>query len=152
MKTSTKQTTVTTERGTVLNFTVVAERGYESVTEKVWVDEYVERETIKEINKTTATIEVNGKKYEGYFTTSMPQSVLKGCYGAFLAGSQPIGLSKKIYNELTSIVEEAKKEAETDENWMALQAKKEQARKEEEEYYKHNKAVNAMMTMNGKTY
>ncbi len=153
MKTTTNTTTITTEKGTVVKMITIAIRGFKMVKEISFCDgDNVEIEKGKETNENTTILTINGKDYKGYFTTNMPADVLKGCFGCFLAGNQPIGLSKVKYNELVDLVNSTKKEAETDETWIALQAREAQARKEEEEYYKHVKAVENMMTLNGKTY
>ena len=153
MKTTTNTTTITTEKGTVVKMTTTAIRGFEMVKETSFCDgNNVEIEKGKETNENITVLTINGKDYKGYFTTNMPADVLKGCFGCFLAGRQPIGLSKSKYNELIDLVNLTKKEAETDETWIALQAKKAQSLKEEEEYYKNRKAVENAMTLNGKTY
>lgn len=144
MKAITKTTTVTTEKGTVLNMTVIAKRGWEEATEPVWVDESINRTSKKEINNTTITIMVSGQKYEGSFSTFVPNEYKsKGVYAIF-AGK--IGLSERVYNELNTAREEAIAEAETDENWIEYQALKAQSLKAEEEYQRHHRAVENMMT------
>lgn len=153
MKNITKSATITTERGTVVNMTVNAIRGFAVVEEEVYNDGW--NSTVKSnqvTEKTEIVLVINGKNYKGSFTTNMPASVLKGCYGVFLAGNQPIGLSKEKYNELTAIVSEARKEAETDQSWIDYSERKAKAEKEEREYYAHAKAVDNMMTLNGRTY
>jgi len=153
MKNITKSATITTERGTVVNMTVNASRGFAIVEEEVYNDGW--NSTVKSnqvTEKTEIVLVINGKSYKGSFTTDMPASVLKGCYGVFLAGSQPIGLSKEKYNDLTAVVAEARKEAETDQSWIDYRAKVAQSEKEAREYDAHVKAVNNMMTLNGRTY
>jgi hypothetical protein len=153
MKTMSNTTTITTEKGTVVKMVVTAIRGYEKVKEIAFCDgDNIEIETGKDTNENNITLTINGKDYIGYFTTKMPASVLKGCFGVFLAGNQPIGLSQVKYNELINIVNLTKKEAETDETWMVYQTKKTQLLKEEIEYDNHVKAVENMMTLNGHTY
>jgi len=148
MKTIVKQTTATTEKGTVLNLTVTVKRGWEKVIEHQYNDGWEsDIEKMKEIKETTTLIEANGQKFIGMF---VPADYKK--QGVFAIFANKIGLSEKVYNELNTVCEEAKKEAETDENWIALQVKKEQSRKEEDEYYRHHNAVENMMTLNGKTY
>lgn len=153
MKTITRQTTATTEKGTVLNLTVTATRGWEKVKETIFSDGWnTEVEKMKEINETNIAIEVNGQVFDGSFR--ILQGAEKAHYNnqvhASFAGK--IGASEIVYNQLNSCISEAKKEAETDENWIALQAQKEQSRKEELEYYRHSNAVENMMTLNGRTY
>jgi hypothetical protein len=144
MKTITKTTTVTTERGTVLNMTVVAVRGYEEVTQPVWVDETVERTSRQEISKTTISILVSGQNYEGSFSTFVPVQYKKqGVYALF---ANKIGLSRSVYDSLIAVVNDAIKEAETDENWIEYQALKAQSLKAEEEYQRHHRAVEKMMS------
>jgi hypothetical protein len=144
MKAITKTTTVTTEKGTVLNMTVVAERGYEETTQPVWVDESVESTSKKEINNTTITIMVSGQKYEGSFSTFVPEKYKKqGVYALF---ASKIGLSKNVYDSLIAVVNDAIKEAETDENWTEFQTLRAQSLKAEEEYYRHHRAVENMMS------
>ncbi len=144
MKTITKTTTVTTENGTVLNMTVVAVRGYEEVTQPVWVDETVERTSRQEINETTTIILVSGQKYEGSFSTFVPDAYKsKGVYAIF-AGK--IGLSERVYNELNAAREEAIAEAETDENWIVFQTLRAQSLKAEEDYQRQHRAVEKMMS------
>lgn len=153
MKTIVKQTTATTEKGTSLNLTVTVKRGWEKVTEHLYNDGWEsDVEKMKEIKETIIIIEANGQKFTGDFSTGMFVPAEYKKQGVFAIFANKLGLSEKVYGELNSVCEEAKKEAETDENWIALQAKKEQSRKEEEEYYKHRKAVENMMTLNGKTY
>jgi hypothetical protein len=153
MKTITKTTTATTEKGTALNLTITVKRGWEKVTEHLYNDGWEsDVEKMKEIRETTTTIEANGQKFTGEFSTGMFVPAEYKKQGVFAIFANKIGLSERVYNELNSICEEAKKEAETDDSWIALQAKKEQAKKEEEEYYKNSKAVENMMTLNGKTY
>ena len=152
MKTTERTTTATTETGLVMNLTVTAERGYEDVTEKVWIDEYVEVTAKKEINKTIATIEVKGQKITGEFRLLMPDEIAHYGNNLYASFAGKIGVTKVIYDHFSGIIKEAKKEAETDENWIALQAKKVQALKEEMEYDAHVNAVENMMTLKGKTY
>lgn len=151
MKTIIRTSTVTTEKGTQLNLTVTASRGYEEVTEKVWIDEYVERTSKKEINETIISIKVNDQIYTDTFRVLRSDEAKKynnQIYAAF----GKIGISETIYNQFCNIVAEAKAEAETDVNWIEFQIKKAQALKEEKEYYNHVKAVYNMMTLNGKSY
>jgi hypothetical protein len=144
MKAITKTTTVTTEKGTVLNMTVVAERGYEETTQPVWVDESVESTSKKEINNTTITIMVSGQKYEGSFSTFVPEKYKKqGVYALF---ASKIGLSKNVYDSLIAVVNDAIKEAETDGNWKEFQTLRAQSLKAEEEYQRHHRAVEKMMS------
>jgi hypothetical protein len=144
MKTITKTTTVTTERGTILNMTVIAKRGWEEATEPVWVDETVERTSRQEISKTTISILVSGQNYEGSFSTFVPDKYKKqGVYALF---ASKIGLSKKVYDSLIAVVNDAIKEAETDENWIEFQTLRAQSLKAEEEYQRHHRAVEKMMS------
>lgn len=153
MKTITKTTTATTERGTALNLTVTVKRGWEKVSEHLYNDGWEsDIEKMKEIEETITTIEASGQKFTGEFSTGMFVPAEYKKQGVFAIFANKIALSEKVYNELHSVFEEATKEAETDESWIALQAKKEQSRKEEEEYNKHYNAVENMMTLNGKTY
>lgn len=144
MRTITRTTKVTTERGTVLNMTVVAKRGWEEVTQPVWVDEYINRTSKKEINETTTIIMVSGQKYEGSFSTFVPdQYKRQGVYALF---ANKIGLSKNVYDSLIAVVNDAIKEAETDENWIEYQALRAQSLKAEEEYQRHHRTVENMMS------
>jgi hypothetical protein len=153
MKTATTTVTVTTERGTVVKMTTSVTRGFDMVDENLFNDGWnsiVKKAKVTE--KTETTLTINGKDYKGYFTTNMPSDVLKGCFGCFLAGSQPIGLSQVKYNELIAVVESTKNEAETDQGWIDYAERKALAEKEEIEYHKNKKAVGNMMTLNGHTY
>lgn len=153
MKTITKTTTATTEKGTVLNLTVTVNRGYEDVTKKVWIDEYVEQTRKEEINETNMVISAAGRNIRGSFSTFIGQDLrAKGCYGMFHGDGVVIGLSEKVYNELYSVVRQAIAEAETDENWQQLMAMRAKAEAAEEEYKKHVESVDKMMTLNGRTY
>ena len=152
MKTITRTSTATTEKGNQMTLTVTASKGYEEVTEKVWIDEYVERTTKKEINETNISIEVKGQVFCGDFRILTSDEMKKYNNQLYASFAGKIGLSEVIYNQFVNVVKEAKAEAETDENWIVLQAKKAQALKEEEEYYNHAKAVENMMTLNGRTY
>jgi hypothetical protein len=144
MKAITRTTKVVTERGTVLNLTVTAKRGYEEVTQPVWVDESVESTSKKEINNTTITIMVSGQKYEGSFSTFVPEKYKKqGVYALF---ASKIGVSRSVYDALIAVVNDAIKEAETDENWIEFQTLRAQSLKAEEEYQRHHRAVEKMMS------
>lgn len=144
MKTIVKTASATTERGTSLFLTVVAKRGYEEVTQPVWVDESVSFTSKKEVNETTIVLEANGQKYEGSFSTFVPNKYKKqGVYALF---ANKIGLSKNVYDSLIAVVNDAIKEAETDENWIEYQALKAQSLKAEEEYQRHHRAVEKMMS------
>lgn len=153
MTTITKTTAATTEKGTVLNLTVTVKRGWEKVTEHLYNDGWEsDIEKMRETNETTVVIEAKGVEYKGGFRTgtSVPLEYKK--QGVFAIFANKLGLSEEVYNNLNSVCEEAKKEAETDEGWIALQAKKAQSIKDEEEYNRHYNAVENMMTLNGKTY
>jgi len=153
MKAATRTATITTERGTVVKMTVIATRGFEMIDEELFNDGWnsiVKKAKVTE--KTETILTINGKDYKGYFTTNMPADVLKGCFGCFLAGSQPIGLSQVKYNELITVFENAKKEAETDQSWIDYTERKARAEKEEIEYYKNRSIVENAMTLNGRTY
>lgn len=153
MKTIVKQTTATTEKGTVLSLTITAKRGWEKVTEHLYNDGWEsDIEKMKEINETVIVIEAKGVEYTGCFSTGILVPMEYKKQGVFAIFANKLGLSEEVYNELNSVCEEAKREAETDENWIALQAKKAQSIKEEEEYNRHYNAVENMMTLNGKTY
>jgi len=148
MKTITNTITITTERGTVVDMTVTALRGYEIVKEVSFCDGHnVEIEKGKEVDETTIVLVINGKDYEGYFTTNMTANELKGCYGVFLAGSQPVGLSQVKYNELTDVVNATKKEAETDETWIDYKIKEAENIKMNQYYDAHVAEVEKMMSM-----
>ncbi len=145
MKTVTKTTTVTTEKGTVLNMTVTAKRGWEEATEHLYNDgNESDVKVMKEINETTTIIMVSGQKYEGSFSTFVPEKYKKqGVYALF---ASKIGLSKNVYDSLIAVVNDAIKEAETDENWTEFQTLRAQSLKAEEEYYRHHRAVENMMS------
>jgi hypothetical protein len=146
MKTTTNTTTITTERCTVVKMTTTSIRSFDLVKEISFCDgDNVEIEIGKETIEDTTVLTINGKDYKGYFTTKMTANELKGCYGVFLAGRQPIGLSQVKYNELIDLVNATKKEAETDESWMKFKARELKAIKEEIEYDNHVKAVEEMM-------
>lgn len=139
----TKKATITTERGTVVNMTATVTRGV--------ADEEISNDglTVKKAQvteKTEVVLNINGKDYKGFFTTSMPSNVLKGCFGCFLAGKQPIGLSEAKYNELTSVVAEATKEAETDQSWINYCEAQAIAEKVESEYYANKKIIEKAMS------
>jgi hypothetical protein len=57
-----------------------------------------------------------------------------------------IGVSRSVYDALIAVVNDAIKEAETDENWIELQTLRAQSLKAEEEYQRHHRAVEKMMT------
>lgn len=144
MKEINKTTKVVTERGTVLNLTVTAKRGWEEATEPVWVDESVSFTSKKEVNETTIVLEANGQKYEGSFSTFVPEKYKKqGVYALF---ASKIGLSRSVYDALIAVVNDAIKEAETDENWIEFQNLRAQSLKAEEEYQRHHRAVEKMMS------
>jgi hypothetical protein len=67
----------------------------------------------------------------------MQKSDLKGCFGCFLAGNQPIGLSEAKYNELIAVVAEARKEAETDQSWIDYSERKAKADQASRQYDRH---------------
>jgi hypothetical protein len=151
MKVITRTTTVTTEKGTVVNMTVTATRGYELVDYTTSLDGWVcEGKKMEVINKTKINIAFNDQKIEGQFSI-LPTHVQKekGIYGVF---ASKIGLSETKYNELKSVVNAAIAEAETDENWMKYQTKKAQSQKEEEEYQANVKMIDNAMTLNGRSY
>lgn len=150
MKTSTKQTTITTERGTVVNMTATVTRGFEMIDEELYNDGYnLTVKKAKVTQKTEVILTVNGKEYKGSFDI-LPAKMQaeKGCYATF--GN--IGLSKTSYEKLTSVVAEAKKEAETDQSWIDYMERKAIAEKQEEEYYANYNRVENAMTLNGRTY
>lgn len=153
MKTTVKTASATTEKGTVLNLTVTAKRGWEEVAEHLYNDgDESDVKVMKEINETTIVLEANGQEFTGSFTTGMfvpDEYKSKGVYAIF---AEKIGLSERVYNELNAAREEAIAEAETDENWIAYQAKKAQAMKDGEEYERHCKDIENAMTLNGRTY
>jgi hypothetical protein len=144
MKEINKTTKVVTERGTVLNLTVTAKRGWEEATEPVWVDESINRTSKKEINETTIVLEANGQEFTGSFSTFVPDKYKKqGVYALF---ASKIGVSRSVYDALIAVVNDAIKEAETDENWKEFQTLRAQSLKAEEEYQRHHRAVEKMMT------
>ena len=144
MKAIVKTASATTERGSILSMTVVAKRGWEEATEPVWVDESVSFTSKKEENETTIVLEVNGQKYEGSFSTFVPEKYKKqGVYALF---ASKIGLSRSVYDALIAVVNDAIKEAETDENWTEFQTLRAQSLKAEEEYQRHHRAVENMMS------
>ena len=150
MKTITKKATITTERGTMVNMTVTATRGFQIVDEELFNDgqnSIVKKGQITK--KTEVTLTVSGKDYEGSFIILPAQmQTEKGCYGTFAN----IALSKIKYDELTAIVDEAKKEAETDQSWIDYSIRKAKADKNENEYYENRKKIENMMTLNGRTW
>jgi hypothetical protein len=152
MKTITRTSTATTEKGNQMTLTVTASKGYEEVTEKVWIDEYVERTTKKEINETNISIEVKGQVFCGDFRILTSDEMKKYNNQLYASFAGKLGISEIIFNQFQKVIAEAKAEAETDENWIEYQKLRAKANKEEEEYYNHVKAVENMMTLNGRTY
>ena len=150
MKTITKKATITTERGTMVNMTVIATRGFQIVDEELFNDgqnSIVKKGRVTE--KTEVTLTVNGKDYQGSFIILPAQmQAEKGCYGTFAN----IALSRIKYNELTAIVAEAKKQAETDQSWINYSERKAKAEKKETEYRENYKKIENMMTLNGRTW
>ncbi len=150
MKTIEKTAAVTTERGTVINYTVTATRGYDEVVESVWADQYVDVRAKKITNETSITAIVNGKSYKGWLSTLVPESLKKQGVHALLCNT--LGVSKAVHDAIKVTVDAAISEAETDAGWQEYKAEEEQAMKEEMEYYRHKKAVENMMTLNGSSY
>ena len=150
MKTITKKATITTERGTIVNMTVVATRGFEIVDEELFNDgqkSIVKKDQV--INKTEVTLTINGKDYEDSFIILPTKMQAENdCYGTFANN----GFSQVKYNELTAIVAEAKKEAETDQSWIDYSERKAKAEKKETEYRENYKKIENMMTLNGRTW
>lgn len=150
MKTSVKSISTKTERGTEVTINVTVKKGWEKVIEKLYNDGWEsEIEKMKEINETNITITANGQVFKGQFSYGIPSDLKRQGVVAIFG---KIALTQKVYKTLYSAVEDAVKEAETDENWIALQVKKEQSETAEAEYYKNRNAVENMMTLNGKTY
>jgi len=139
-----------TESGTNFIVTVTAKRGYEDVTEKVWVDEYVEITSKKEINETIIETTVNGVVYKGGLYITFSDFHKK--QGVYAILGEKIGISKNNYTIIFNFIEGCKKEAETDNDWLNYQKIKDNLVKEEIEYEQHVKRVNEMMTLNGKTF
>ena len=152
MKTITRKSTAITETGKQFNLTVTVSKGYEEVTEKVWIDEYVERTSKKEINETTVSIEFNGQVFRGSFRILSQDEVKHYNNQLHASFAGKLGISEIIFNQFQKVIAEAKAEAETDEGWIEYQKLRAKANKEEEEYYNHVKAVENMMTLNGRTY
>lgn len=151
MTTITKQTSTTTERGTLITLVITASRGWHKVTEHLYNDGWEsDVEKMQVINDTTITAEVNGQKYTGEFRLFVPEELKKQGVFAIFAGK--LAISERVYNDLNAVCEDARKEAEKDEEWIAYLAKVEEARKKEEEYEKNYKAIRNMMTMNGRSY
>lgn len=150
MKTSIKSISTKTERGTEVTINVTVKKGWEKVIERLYNDGWEsEVEKMKEINETNITITANGQVFKGSFSYGIPSDLkIKGVVAIF----GKIALTENVYKTLYSAVEEAVKEAETDKNWIELQAKKEQIKKSDAEYSKNKMAVENMMTLNGKTY
>lgn len=158
MKTITKQTTVTTERGTVLNMTVTAKRGWEKTKEVSYCDgDNVEVESMKKVKETIVSFEISGVQYNGQFGATgnfVPVDLKKqGVYALFSTskGGQ-IAMSERVYNELNAVIESAIKESETDENWLKYQKQIEESLKQNREYEQAQIEIDNMMTLNGKTY
>ncbi len=150
MKTITATATATTEKGTILNLTITSIRGWEEVTEKVWVDEYREVKNKKEIKKDEIIIEANGQKISGQFTTAISNEHKKQGLYAIFGGK--IGLSEKVYNELKSVCDAAIREAETDADWLQYKALEKAAIEAEIQRIKDMEKIENMMTLNGRTY
>ena len=146
MKKVTKNPEATTERGTLVKLEVISERGFEAKNSTVSADgQPVDILEKVETKKDKVTLTINGKVYNGYFTRKLTADQLKGCYGAFIAGTLPIGLSEEVYNKLNNVVIEAAKEAETDNSWMELQAKKQATLKMEMKYQADTDKINKIM-------
>lgn len=150
MTTIEKTAAVTTERGTVINLTVTATRGYDEAVEKVWADQYVNVKAKKVANDTSITATVNGKSYKGWLSTLVPASLREQGVHALLCNT--FGISKQVHDAIKEIVDAAISEAESDAGWIEYKAEEEQAMNDEMEYYRHKKAVENMMTLNGRTY
>ncbi len=150
MKTIEKTAAVTTERGTVINFTVTATRGVVEYDESVWADQPIQVRAKKITNETLITAIVNGKSYKGWLSTLVPEALKKQGVHALLCGT--LGVSKAVYEEIKMAVDAAISEAETDGDWM--QYKKAEAEEEQAmmEYERRKKAVEDMMTLNGSSY
>lgn len=135
MKAITKTAEITTERGTLVKMTVTVTKGFEMVNEELFNDGWNSTvKTGKVTEKTETTLTVNGKDYKGCFDV-LPARMQaeKGCYGTFAN----IGLSQVKYNELTTVVAEARKEAETDQSWIDYSERKAKADQASREYDKH---------------
>lgn len=145
MKTIEKTAAVTTERGTVINYTVTATRGLHEVVESVWADQYVDVRTNQPINETVITAVVNGKEYKGWLSTVVPAGLKRQGVHALLCNA--LGVSKAVYEAIKATVDAAIREAETDAGWMEHKALEEQAMKAEMEYERRKKAVEDMMNI-----
>jgi hypothetical protein len=155
MKTIEKIAKATTQRGTVINITCTSERGFEMRKEVSFCDgDNVEINKGFETKKDNVNLIFADKNLNGHITTNRPSPTMPVFFGYFMANDNKtvLPLDKEVYETIENCKKEAISEAETDESYTAQQLKKAIARKEEEEYYKNKKAVENMMTLNGKTY
>lgn len=153
MKTIARSVQATTEKGTLLTLNVTVTRGFENVKETSFADGWnVDVTKGKVTNTTECVISANGTNYTGHFTTKVPSSMLKGCYGLFITSKQPLGLSREVYNILNNCVIEAVAEAETDESYQAYLDRKKAHYAAEAEYDRQTRLIDNAMTLNGKTY
>lgn len=145
MKKITKTSTVKTERGTVINYTVTATRGYDEGAQSVWADQPIQVKAKKVTNETSITAVVNGKSYKGWLSTQVPEALKKQGVHALLCNK--LGVSKAVYEAIKATVDAAISEAETDAGWM--QYKKAEAEEEQAmmEYDRRKKAVEDMMNI-----
>lgn len=153
MRTIVRSVQATTEKGTLITLNVTAIRGFENVKETLFADgDNVEVTKGKVTNTTECVIGANGTTWTGYFTTNVPASMLKGCYGVFISPKQSLGYSEKVYNILNNCVTEAVAEAETDESYQAYLERKKAHYAAEAEYDRQTRLIDNAMTLNGKTY
>jgi len=135
MKTSIKSISTKTERGTEVTINVIVKKGWEKVIERLNNDGWEsEVEKMKEINETNITLTANDKVFLGSFSYSIPYELKRqGVVAIF----DKIALTENVYNTLYSAVEEAVKEAETDENWIKYTEIKAKAEQLSREYDRH---------------
>ena len=153
MKTITKKTTVTTERGTVINFKVTETRGYEKRESVSYCDgDNVSVSKMEVIDKTIMVAEINGTSYCGDFWVGMFLPDVYKKQGVFCVFAEKVGISETTYNKLKEVCDQAKQEAEADEDYQAYIAKRSAALAAEAQHEKDYKAIENAMTLNGRTY
>lgn len=119
MKTITKKITVNA-KGTDKVFSVVAKRGYE--TEKVSdLEDGMTYNTRRIVWRTSLVCEVKGQTIKSESNDFILDSDVPAKYanlGVVAIFAKKVALFKSEYEELKKVIEEADKEAETDEGWQ----------------------------------
>ena len=148
MKTATKTATATTSRGTVINITATATRGFEMRDEVSFCDgDNVPVKVGHKTNDTDVTLEFAGKKLTGSISTRKPSPSTPDFFGYFLADDNKtvMPFDEGVYNVMLNCKNGAVKEAETDGSWIAQMAKEAENIKMNIEYDAHVEAVENMM-------